>query len=244
MYAPSHFGMSYISSNSSSVTPCCRGGTLLKHILLDPSLKSALEIFALVRSDSHVEAVKSMGIKPLQMDMMNEEAVRKAVIDNESMCLPSYSLLLAVECRSLSAHMVLILVLCSHLRHPYCFVLRVCTRQSNDRRSRRRQAEDRKGRPLHCRKYLIQCHNLISISCCQLTCLGSFICRPLVRKHSLHKQVYQLSPKELSRMRVLCMRSRRSTRRSSRCCRRHVFLTLGNLLKSHSKYNAHWLWVW
>lgn len=175
------------------VTPYCRGGTLLKHILLDPSLKSALEIFALVRSDSHVEAINAMGITPLQMDMMDEDAVRKAVIDNESMYPLGHSLLLVAGFKGVEEpeYMVLILVLGSHFRHPHGLMLRICTRQSDDRRSRRRQAEDRQSRPLHRRKHLIRCHNFVSPSCCQLTCLlGSSLFRLPARKHSLPKLAY------------------------------------------------------
>lgn len=60
------------------------GGTLLKYYLLDASLTSNTQLFALVRKEEHVEIVKSMGIIPILADMMDEDTMTNVIIDNQS----------------------------------------------------------------------------------------------------------------------------------------------------------------
>lgn len=58
------------------------GGTLLAR-WKDASLPPYGKLYALVRNDYQAEAVKQYGSEPLRLDLNDEEAVRKGIVNNK-----------------------------------------------------------------------------------------------------------------------------------------------------------------
>lgn len=58
------------------------GGTLLAR-LKDADLPRYEKLYALVRSDTQAEAVGQYGAEAVRLDLQDEDAVRKAIVDNK-----------------------------------------------------------------------------------------------------------------------------------------------------------------
>lgn len=60
------------------------GGSVITALLSGNAPLPAKNIFALVRSDEQEQSLQALGIRVLQFDLLNEEAVIEAVLQNES----------------------------------------------------------------------------------------------------------------------------------------------------------------
>lgn len=64
------------------------GGTVLAALVSNKSLVPTKNLFAAVRTEEQVQSLQPLGVNALNLNLLNEQAVIEAVLQNESMPRP------------------------------------------------------------------------------------------------------------------------------------------------------------